>query len=100
MVVKASNNLRIAYNGRRPLTGTFAQRLENLKILPLKTRLLAWGFFFYAFIEHGTLGLVPRSYYFVYRNMRISDFIMYFLIVYSFFNLKEYAELYYSKVLL
>ncbi|MCI0450121.1 MAG: hypothetical protein L0Y79_10135, partial [Chlorobi bacterium] len=33
-------------------------------------------------------------------NMRISDFIMYFLIVYSFFNLKEYAELYYSKVLL
>ena len=100
MVVKVSNNFRVAYNGRRPFHGTYAERLENLNILPLKTKLLAWSIFLFTFIEHGTLGLVPKSYYFVYRNMRISDFIMYFLIIYSLFNLKDFAQLYYNKAIL
>ncbi|HEY3249774.1 MAG TPA: hypothetical protein VGK25_01520, partial [Ignavibacteria bacterium] len=52
------------------------------------------------FIENGTLGLIPEKYYFVYRNVRISDIILYALIVYSLIYYKEYKTLFKSKSLL
>jgi hypothetical protein len=96
MVVRVTNNFRIAHNGRRPLQGTFAERLEALNVLPLNAKMLAWAIFLYFFIENGTLGLIPKSYYFVYRNVRVSDLIMYGMVIYSLFNLKEFIELYKS----
>ncbi len=79
---------------------SYRQVMEQRNYLELKTKLLAWGIFLIFFIDSGTLGLVPSSYYLVYRNIRISDLLMYFLIIYSVFNLKDFAELYKSKTLL
>jgi hypothetical protein len=62
-----------------------------------KIRLLAIGIFLYYFIENGTLGLVPSKLYFVYRNMRISDFLLYGLTLYSLSRYKEYKDLFKSK---
>jgi hypothetical protein len=72
---------------------------ETPGYIPRNAKLLAWAIFLMFFIENGTLGILPKSAYFVYRNMRISDFIMYGLIVYSFFRAKEYYELFNSKSL-
>lgn len=100
MVVRTANNFRIKPNGRK-LTGmSYAEVLENLNILPMKAKLLAWGIFLIFFIENGTLGLLPKNYYFVYRNMRVSDFLIYGLTIYSLFNIKEYAELYRSRTMI
>lgn len=65
--------------------------------LNLKARILAISIFLYYFIENGTMGLVPQKYYMVYRNMRLSDFLLYSMIVYSLFCWKEYRELFKSK---
>lgn len=62
-----------------------------------KIRLLAIGIFLYFFIENGTLGLVPSKLYFVYRTMRISDFLLYGLTLYSLSRYKEYKDLFKSK---
>lgn len=62
-----------------------------------KVRLLAIGIFLYYFIENGTLGLVPSKLYFVYRNIRISDLILYGLTLYSLSRYKEYRDLFKSK---
>jgi hypothetical protein len=71
--------------------------LTNVKFLPLKTKMLAWWIFLIFFIEAGTMGLLPRSFYFVYRNVRLSDILLYMLTVYSLFCVKEYQDLYKSK---
>ncbi len=99
MVVKISNNYRIKSNGKSPNKISYADVLESRNILPTRAKLLAWGIFLIFFIENGTLGLIPRSYYFVYRNMRISDFLIYGLAIYSLFNTREFAELYRNKTL-
>lgn len=100
MVVRVSNNLRLRANGNNlPRKKTFAEELESKNFLPANAKILAWGIFLIFFIENGTLGLIPRNFYFVYRNMRISDFLIYGLTIYSLFNAKEYADLYRSKSL-
>jgi hypothetical protein len=63
-----------------------------------KAKILAWCIFLVFFIEQGTLGLFPKQLYFLYRNVRISDFLIYGLIIYSFFNAKEYYSYYSSKL--
>ena len=68
--------------------------------LPRNAKFLAWSIFLILFIENGTLGLIPKQFYFVFRNIRLSDFIMYAVIIYSLFYIKEYTELYYSRSLL
>lgn len=65
-----------------------------------KAKMLAWGIFLVYFIENGTLGLVPKQMYFVYRNVRISDLLIYFLTIYSLLNIREFAELYKSKTMI
>jgi hypothetical protein len=63
-----------------------------------QAKILAWFIFLYFFIESGTLGLLPKQVYYVYRNVRFSDLIMYGLIIYSFFRAKEFYEYYGSKL--
>ena len=58
---------------------------------------LAIGIFLYYFIENGTLGLVPSKYYLVYRNIRISDLLLYGMTFYSLVRYKEYKDLFDSK---
>ena len=72
---------------------------DNTKSLSRNAKLLAWAIFLMFFIEGGTLGILPKNFYFVYRNMRISDFILYGLIIYSFFKVKEYEKLFNSRSL-
>ena len=100
MIARTANNFRIRQNGKRLDGKTFRDVLEEKQILDNKTKFIAWCIFLFFFIETGTLGLVPKNYYFVYRNMRLSDFIMYFLIIYSFFNIKDFIKLYQSKTIL
>lgn len=71
--------------------------LKEEYITSLKSRGVALAIFLYYFIESGTLGLLPEKLYFVYRNMRISDFILYALIVYSLICYKEYKDLFKSR---
>lgn len=68
--------------------------------LPRNAKFLAWCIFLIFFIENGTLGIFPRQFYFVYRNMRISDLLIYAVIIYSFFCIREYSGLFSSKSLL
>lgn len=63
----------------------------------LKARILAFAIFLFYFIENGTLGLIPQKFYMVYRNIRISDLILYGLIVYSLYCIREYKDLFKSK---
>jgi hypothetical protein len=66
-------------------------------MVSLRAKLLAFALFLYYFIEAGTLGILPPSLYFIYRNVRISDFILYLLVIYSIFCIKEYRDLFKSK---
>jgi hypothetical protein len=63
----------------------------------LRTRFLAIAIFLYYFIESGTIGIVPEKAYVLYRNIRISDVILYGLIIYSFFNYREFKDLFKSR---
>ncbi len=77
---------------------SYSETLINQGIvISLKTRLLAIAIFLYFFIENGTLGLFPPTWYSIYRNIRLSDFILYSVIIYSFACVKEFRELYKSK---
>lgn len=91
-------------SARRPRRITGRETFRKFKIqgqnIPTNAKILAWAIFLVFFIESGTLGLLPRQLYFVYRNMRISDFLIYGLIVYSLYNVKEFYELYKSKMLI
>jgi len=71
--------------------------LKEELFLNTKVRLLAIGIFLYFFIENGTLGLIPSKLYFVYRNIRISDILLYGLTIYSLARYKEYSDLFKSK---
>lgn len=63
---------------------TYSEMAFNREIYAsLRARVLALVLFLYYFVENGTLGLLPEKYYFLYRNVRISDLILYVLIVYS-----------------
>ncbi len=100
-MLKISNKIRFRRNGLKNYD--LQNRNAHLETrtasdrLPLNSKLLAWGFFLIFFIESGTLGLIPKQFYFVYRNIRISDLLIYFLTAYSLFNTKEFAQLYRSK---
>jgi len=69
---------------------------DNL-VISLKARAIALAICLYFFIENGTLGLVPEKWYIIYRNVRLSDLILFGLIAYSIFNLREYYYLVKSK---
>jgi hypothetical protein len=69
------------------------------RILDRKTKVLAWVIFLVFFIEAGTLGLLPKQMYFVYRSVRLSDMLILGLIIYSLFNLREYLDLYKSRMM-
>ncbi|MEO8513379.1 MAG: O-antigen ligase family protein [Ignavibacteria bacterium] len=100
MVVRLANKFRVTAGKKHNDNFSFGQVLEENKYLPVNAKLLAWGIFLIFFIENGTLGLIPKQFYYVYRNMRISDFLMYGLSAYALFNVKEYRKLYYSKLLI
>lgn len=69
-------------------------------IVTPKAKMLAWSIFLIFFIENDTLGLFPRQFYFLYRNVRLSDIILYAIVTYSFINVKEYSDLFRSKALI
>ncbi len=69
-------------------------------VLNVKARILAVGIFLYYFIENGTMGLVPQKFYLVYRSIRISDLLLYGMVIYALFCWKEYKELFKSKAFL
>jgi len=95
LVVRLANNFRVTRGkNEKP---SYAQALQQSTYLPQSAKLLAWSLFLFFFIENGTIGLVPKQFYFVYRNMRISDFLLYGLTLYALFNVKEYSVLFRSR---
>jgi len=100
LVVRLANNLRVTSGKKPDYKPTFSEVLEERNYLTLNAKLLAWGIFLIFFIENGTLGLIPKQFYFVYRNMRVSDFLLYALTAYSLFNVKEFSKYYHSRALL
>jgi hypothetical protein len=94
MLKAVTNTFRTKYRNAEFNSGTLYSSKESTdgRIIPQHTKLLAWGIFLIFFVENGTLGLLPRQVYFVYRNMRISDFLIYGLTIYSLYNSKEYLE--------
>jgi hypothetical protein len=83
-----------------PSHGSLFPPQMGATFLPQKTKLLAWAIFLVFFIENGTLGLLPRQLYFIYRNVRVSDFLIYGLTIYSLYNVKEFSEYYKSPLLI
>lgn len=100
MVVKLGNNFRITAGQKSPNKRTFGQVLEDSNYITVNAKLLAWCIFLIIFIENGTLGLIPKQFYYIYRNMRISDFLIYGLILYSLFNVREFEKLFKSKLMI
>lgn len=102
MVKIISNTLRIKNNIRSPKNYSLdkSNLIDKEKYVPANAKMLAWGLFLVFFIENGTLGLLPKQAYFIYRNVRISDLLIYFLIIYSLFQSKEYIEYFKSRSLL
>ncbi|RPI17210.1 MAG: hypothetical protein EHM58_10135 [Ignavibacteriae bacterium] len=97
----AVNNLRAVRNQlNKPVRDDKASIFLKSSFVTPKAKILAWFFFLAFFFESGTIGLLPQQFYFVYRNIRISDLIFYSLIVYSLLNSKEFYVYYKSKVLL
>lgn len=66
-------------------------------VLNLRARVLAICLFLYYFVENGTMGLVPAKFYLVYRSVRISDLLLYGMVIYSFIQYREYKDLFKSK---
>ncbi len=101
MTVRVSQNLRSTFGlGRRGFNSESATSGIKNQFLPLNAKMLAWAVFILFFVENGTLGIFPKQVYFVYRNMRISDFILYGLTAYSLFKTAEYNELFKSPSLI
>jgi hypothetical protein len=71
--------------------------MGQTKRISFPAKFIAVAIFLYFFIENGTLGLTPSVYYATYRSMRISDFILYALVIYSFLNFREWKDLYHSR---
>lgn len=104
MVRIAANKIRTIRRFNRPFEKPFEEKktsdfLAKTFVSP-KAKMLAWAFFLLFFFENGTLGLIPQQLYFVYRNVRVSDLLIYGLIVYALWNSKEYYIYYNSKILL
>ncbi len=95
----ATNTIKQRTNGNTEKTYTPVLETDVPRVLPPNAKLLAWGIFLFYFIENGTLGLIPKELYFVYRNMRISDFLLYGLTIYSLWNASEFRDLYSSRAL-
>ena len=89
MVVRLANNFRVQAKKLADEGNTFSEVLIKKNYLTANAKILAWGIFLIFFIENGTLGLIPKDFYFVYRNMRISDFLLYGLTIYSFYDAKD-----------
>lgn len=100
MVVRLANNFRVSSRNINQNTPKYSNILKDSSIIPQNAKLLAWGIFLIFFIENGTLGLIPKQYYFVYRNVRISDLLLYGLTLYSLYNNKEFYKLFKSKALI
>jgi len=102
-MLKISNTLRYRHNGYNtsgPENDSHSGNSIKSDRIALNAKILAWGIFLIFFIENGTLGLFPRQAYFVYRNIRISDLLLYFITLYSLFNTKDFAELYRSRAII
>jgi hypothetical protein len=100
LVVRLTNNFRVTRGNKLPRQRSFAEALEDRVVIKPNAKLLAITFFLYFFIESSTLGLIPKQFYFVYRNIRISDLLLYAMTIYSFYNIKEYRELFASNMLI
>ncbi len=103
------NNLRFKRGGNGDGSGFSKQDylekysenfIKETLVTNLRARFLAIAIFLFYFIENGTLGLVPDKFYMVYRNIRISDLILYSLVIYSLFCIREYRDLFKSKAFL
>lgn len=100
--------VRIITNTIRPRTEFLISRAkfnirpitETKEVVSQKAKILAWAIFLIFFFESGTLGLIPKQLYMIYRNMRISDILIYSCIIYSLFNIKEFEYLFKSKTLI
>lgn len=100
------NNLRFKKNERLDVDRIRAEKTSQLYsesflkeelISNYRARILAFAIFLFYFIENGTLGLVPQKFYMIYRNVRLSDLILYATILYSLVRYKEYRDLFNSK---
>lgn len=100
MVVRLANNFRVTARKIGQEKNTFADVLLQKNYLTLNAKLLAWGIFLVFFIENGTLGLIPKQFYFVYRNVRISDILLYALTAYALYDAKEYSKLLNSRAMI
>lgn len=92
-IASNKSNLRViraSINGSRDL-------VSAKPILPQNAKLLAWGIFLIFFFENEALGILPQDLVFIYRNVRVSDFLLYALTIYSIFCSKEYLDLFRSK---
>lgn len=79
------------------LQGYSENFIKETLVTNLRARILAISIFLFYFIEQGTLGLIPQKYYMVFRNVRLSDLILYALVIYSLINYKEYRDLFKSR---
>ena len=100
MIVRNINKNEFKVGKKIPKNISYSQILYEKDYVAPKAKLLAWGIFLIIFIENGTLGLIPKQFYYIYRNMRVSDFLIYGLILYSLFNVKEYQKLYQSRIMI
>lgn len=92
------NNLNFRkFRGERSSTLYAENFMKEELVISYRAKILAVCIFLYYFIENGTLGLVPSKFYFVYRNIRISDLLLYGMTFYSLVMYREYKDLFNSK---
>lgn len=93
---KSDLNLK-KFRGERSSTLYAENFMKEELVTSYRARVLAVCIFLYYFIENGTLGLIPSKFYFVYRNIRISDLLLYGMVFYSLVMYREYKDLFNSK---
>lgn len=98
MVRIITNSLRAKIESPAYIGTTGKKEIAN--VIPYRTKLLVWYLFLIFFIENGTLGIIPKQYYMVYRGVRISDILIYLCIIYSLAYYKEYEYLFKSKAMI
>jgi len=95
VITQYKHNLRYRVKTQNPAFSN--EGIISRGLVPLNTKLLAWVIFLIFFIEAGTLGILPKSFYFLYRNVRLSDALLYCVVIYSLFCVGEYRDLFFSK---
>jgi hypothetical protein len=100
MVRIITNTLRSKRNVLADRSAATTSSSLKIDIVSQKAKILAWVIFLFFFIEKDTLGLIPSQFYTLYRAVKIADLILYGLVIYSFFNIKEYENLFKSKALI